>query len=209
MDGERNRSDAHAADALGALGCVGRSERASGEASGSDLLHQQCALGDTSVFRVPAGADRVPRLAAVASDTEAYGERNADDPNSAAADEWICAGDDGVVIIPERGRVGPTYRLLSDLRNLQLMQDDRNPSNSATGAVSTKTAIYQSACGCRSKTIRGRGEVFPCCLRCQSKVDWELVQELPILDPGSTSPSKDRNRNGKHAAIQHPPAPPW
>jgi hypothetical protein len=182
MDGERNRSDANAANALAAAGSMGGPERASGETGGSDFLHHYGGCGDTAVFRVPAGAGGVPRLAAVASDTNADNERSGDDTNSPGADEWICAGDDGVVMMPERGPVEPIYLLFSDPQDLQLVRDDRSLTNVATGAVSAKTAIYQSACGCRSKTIRGRGEVFPCCLRCQSKVEWELVQELPVLD---------------------------
>jgi hypothetical protein len=97
---QRNRASAPAADVLAAPGRVGGPERASGENGGSDLLDHQCGLGNVAVFRVPAGAGRVPRLAAVASDTEADDERNGDDPNSPATEEWICAGDDGVVIIP-------------------------------------------------------------------------------------------------------------
>ena len=97
---QRNRSSAGPADTLATPGSMGGRERASGETGGSDLLDHQCGLGNVAVFRVPAGAGRVPRLAAVASDTEADDERNADDPNSPAADEWICAGDDGVVMIP-------------------------------------------------------------------------------------------------------------
>jgi len=100
MFGEQNRSSPGLADALATPGSVGGPERAWGETGGSDLLDRQCGLGNVAVFRVPAGAGRAPRLAAVASDTEADGERNADDPNSAAANEWICAGDDGVVMIP-------------------------------------------------------------------------------------------------------------
>jgi len=77
------------------------------------------------------------------------------------------------------------------------MRDDHNLTNAATGSVCTKTAIYESGCSCRSRTFRGRGEVFPCCLGCQGKVEWELVQELPVLDPASTSsPSKYRGRDG-------------
>jgi hypothetical protein len=76
-----------------------KSEPTSGETSGSDLLHPQCGVEDTVVFRVAAGASRVPRLAAMAYDTGADGEQSRDDPNAPAADEWICAGDDGVVMI--------------------------------------------------------------------------------------------------------------
>jgi hypothetical protein len=101
MYGQRNRSSASAADALAAPERVGGSEAAEGGIGGSDLLDHQCGLGNGAVFRVPAGAGRVPRLAAVASDTEADDERNGDDPNSPAGDEWICAGDDGVVMIPQ------------------------------------------------------------------------------------------------------------
>jgi hypothetical protein len=87
------------------------------------------------------------------------------------------------------------------------MRDDPNRANAATGAVCTKTAIYQSGCSCRSRTFRCKGEVFPCCLRCQSKVGWELVQELPVLDPAHTSsPSKDRGEGkGLVAVRRHQP----
>jgi hypothetical protein len=97
---QRNRSSAGPADTLATPGRVGGPELDSGETGGSDFLHHDCGLGDTSVLRAPAGAGGVPRLAAVASDTEANDERNADDPNSPATEEWICAGDDGVVMIP-------------------------------------------------------------------------------------------------------------
>lgn len=54
-------------------------------------------------------------------------------------------------------------------------------NDTPTGTVCTKTAIYQSSCSCKSRTFRERGDIFPCCLRCQDKVEWNVVHELPVL----------------------------
>ncbi len=65
---------------------------------------------------------------------------------------------------------------------MMCLSSRRRAGRVVTGDVCTTTAIYRSGCSCRSRTLRGRGEIFPSCLRCQGKVEWELVQALPVLD---------------------------
>ncbi len=44
------------------------------------------------------------------------------------------------------------------------------------------TGVYRSNCGCNAELFRRKDELFPSCWSCHLDVEWNLTEDLRILD---------------------------